>query len=147
MISRINLIPPSYRGNQLKKYLAFMCIQTIAETVYVLPTHVDVFDIINIPELSSSLSPGLRLIVKAQNYDVIKTLVQLYDHVIGHEPNIDFIEDKMEAVQNIDKNVLHWIEKKLPNSSRTFNIDDPRTNKGLDLTEFLMVIKERWLNT
>ena len=27
LISRIDLLPPSYRGNQLKKYLAFMCIQ------------------------------------------------------------------------------------------------------------------------
>ena len=129
----------------MKKYLAFMCIQTIAETTYVTPTHVDVFDIIEIPELSSSssLSPGLRLIVKAQNYDVIKSLVELYDHVIGHDPTTDFTEDKVEAVQKIEKNVFLWIEKKLPSNNRTLNIDGPKNKKGFELSEFLMIIKER----
>ena len=57
MIYRLSLIPPSFRGNQLKKYLAFMCLQTVAETVYVSPTHIDVFDIIEIPDLCEQLSP------------------------------------------------------------------------------------------
>ena len=120
-----------------------MCIQTIAETVYVTPTHVDVLDIINIPELSSSLSPGLKLIVKAQNHDVLETLVQLYDLVVGHEPLTDFTQDKVEAIQQINKHVLLWIEKKLPNNNG-INIDDPKIKKRLELTDFLMIIKMRW---
>merc|ERR1712202_3308 len=102
-----------------------MYLQTIAETVYVSPTHVDVFDIIEIPELCDELSPGLRLIVKAKNYDVIMTLVELYDIIIGHEPATDFTADKIEAIQRIQKNVLQWIQKKLPNMNR-INIDDHR---------------------
>jgi len=143
MIHRLNLIPPSYRGNQLKKYLAFMYLQTIAETAYVSPTHVDVFDIIEIPDLCDDLSPGLRIIVKAKNYDVIMTVVELYDIIIGHEPATDFTPDKIEAIQRIQKNVLHWIQKKLPNMNR-INIDDQRSIKGMQLSEYLDIVCGRW---
>ena len=44
--------------------------QTIAEMVYVAPTHVDVFDLTDIPELCSELAVALKLIVKYQNYEV-----------------------------------------------------------------------------
>merc|ERR1719508_529489 len=143
MLHRLSLVPPSYRGNQLRKYLAFMYLQTIAETVYVSPTHVDVFDIIEIPELCDELSPGLRLIVKAKNYDVIMTLVELYDIIIGHEPATDFTADKIEAIQRIQKNVLQWIQKKLPNMNR-INIDDQRSIKGMQLSEYLDIVCGRW---
>jgi len=143
MLHRLSLVPPSYRGNQLRKYLAFMYLQTIAETVYVSPTHVDVFDIIEIPELCDELSPGLRLIVKAKNYDVIMTVVELYDIIIGHEPATDFTADKIEAIQRIQKNVLQWIQKKLPNMNR-INIDDQRSIKGMQLSEYLDIVCGRW---
>ena len=87
--------------------------------MYVTPTHVDVFDIIDINDLCSQLSPGLRILVKAKNHDVIKSLVQLYDTVIGH----DFTPDKIQALQMINKDVMLWIEKKLPNNNRTLNLD------------------------
>ena len=112
--------------------------------MYVTPTHVDVFDIIDIKELSSQLSPGLRILVKAQNHDVIMTLVQLYDTVIGHEPSIDFTPDKIEAIQMINKEVLLWIEKKLPNNNRNLNLDDPNNRKGFQLSDYLLIIRSRW---
>ena len=118
--------------------------QTIAETMYVTPTHVDVFDIIDIKELCSQLSPGLRILVKAQNHDVIMSLVQLYDTVIGHEPSIDFTPDKIEAIELINKDVLLWIEKKLPNNNRGFNLDDPNTRKGFQVSDYLLIIRSRW---
>ena len=54
--------------------------------MYVTPTHVDVFDLTEISDLSTHPSPGLRLLVKAQNHDVLMSLVQLYDTVIGTSP-------------------------------------------------------------
>ena len=112
--------------------------------VYVTPTHVDVFDIIDIKDLSSQPSPGLRILVKAQNHDVIMSLVQLYDTVIGHEPSIDFTPDKIEAIQRINKDVLLWIEKKLPNNNRALNLDDPNTRKGFQVSDYLLIIRSRW---
>merc|ERR1712059_136724 len=143
MLARINLIPPSFRGNQLKKYLSFMYLQTIAEMVYVTPTHVDVFDVTDIPELCDELSPGLKLIVKAKNFEVMMTVVELYDIIIGHEPATDFSKDKVESIQRIQKNVLQWIQKKLPNMNR-INIDDQRSIKGMQLSEFLDIVVSRW---
>ena len=99
----------------------------------------DVFDIIKIPELCDELSPGLRLILKAKNYDVIMTVVELYDIIIGHEPATDFTADKIEAIQRIQKNVLQWIQKKLPNMNRII-IDDQRSTKGMQLSEYLDIV-------
>jgi len=143
MIYRLSLIPPSFRGNQLKKYLAFMCLQTVAETVFVSPTHVDVFDIIEIPDLCEQLSPAIRILVKAKNYEVLTSVVEFYDIIIGHEPSIDFTDDKIEAIQLIAKNVLQWIEKKLPGMN-DFKLDDKRSIKGIQLSEYLSIVSGRW---
>jgi hypothetical protein len=143
MLARLGLIPPSLRGNQLKKYLSFMYLQTIAETVYVTPTHVDVFDVTDIPALCDKLSLALKLVVKYQNYEVIMTVVELYDNIVGHEPETDFAKDKVEAIQLIQRNVLQWILKKLPNMNR-INTEDPRSVKGLQLSEFLHIVEMRW---
>merc|ERR1711928_312239 len=132
MIARLGLIPPSLRGNQLKKYLSFVYLQTIAEMTYVLPTHVDVFDVTDIPELCSKLSASLKLIVSYKNYDVITTVVELYDNIVGHEPETDFTKDKVEAIE--------LIQKKLPNMNN-INTEDERSMKGIQLSEFLGIVK------
>ena len=116
MVARLGLLPPSLRGNQLKKYLSFVYLQTIAEMTYVLPTHVDVFDITDIPELCSKLSIPLKLIVAKQNYEVIMTVVELYDNVVGHEPETDFTKDKVTGGM-----LLLLFEKKYAGGSDTIN--------------------------
>ena len=121
MVARLGLIPPSLRGNQLKKYLSFMYLQvlhphlhlhlhhfnlhhllhlhlhqTIAEiSQLVTPTAVDVFDLTFIPELFDKLSAALKLCVIHQNYEVVMTVVELYDNIVGHEPDTDFTADKV----------------------------------------------------
>ena len=116
MVARLGLIPPSLRGNQLKKYLSFMylqvlhahlhlhlhhlhlhhLLQTIAEiSQLVTPTAVDVFDLTFIPELFDKLSAALKLCVIHQNYEVVMTVVELYDNIVGHEPDTDFTADKV----------------------------------------------------
>ena len=117
--------------------------QTVAETMYVTPTHVDVFDLIEIPELCDELSPGLRLLVKAKNYEVLMTVVEFYDIIVGHEPSIDFTEDKVEAIERISKNVLQWMEKKLP-SMNNIRLDNPKELKGIQLSEYLSIVLSRW---
>ena len=111
--------------------------------MYVTPTHVDVFDLIEIPELCDELSPGLRLLVKAKNYEVLMTVVEFYDIIVGHEPSIDFTEDKVEAIERISKNVLQWMEKKLP-SINNIRLDNPKELKGIQLSEYLSIVLSRW---
>ena len=50
MMHRIHLIPPTYRGNQLRKYLAFMYLQCLAEVHdgISLPTHIQVAELTEI---------------------------------------------------------------------------------------------------
>ena len=47
MMHRINLIPPTYRGNQLRKYLAFMYLQCLGEVNQgiSLPTNIQVAEL------------------------------------------------------------------------------------------------------
>ena len=146
MLHRLSLIPPTCRGNQLKKYLAFICLQTMAEIrPFVLPPHVNVFDITDTPELCDELSPGLKLLVKAKNYDCLMSVVELYDIVIGHEPSTDFTEDKVEAVQQVERAVLAWMQRKMP-TSRGLSLEDRREIRGMQLTEYLDIVISRVQN-
>ena len=77
--------------------------------------------------------------MKAKNYDVIMTIVELYDIIIGHEPATDFTAD----IQRIQKNAVQWTQKKLPYKSR-INIDDQRSIKGMQLSEYLDIVCGRW---
>jgi len=144
MVARLGLIPPSLRGNQLKKYLSFMYLQTIAEiSQLVTPTAVDVFDLTFIPELFDKLSAALKLCVIHQNYEVVMTVVELYDNIVGHEPDTDFTADKVEAIRAITRNILEWIQKKLPNTNK-INTEDVRSIKGMLLSEYLHIVQMRW---
>ena len=88
MISRLCLIPPTLRGNQLRKYLAFLYLQTLTEVVHcaligqsycaliwlyfqvdqrVLPENVNVDELTNSLELCESLGPGLKLLVSQES--------------------------------------------------------------------------------
>jgi len=71
------------------------------------------------------------------------SVVEFYDIIIGHEPSIDFTEDKIEAIQRISKNVLQWIEKKLPGMN-DFKLEDRRSIKGIQLSEYLSIVLGRW---
>ena len=66
MIHRLQLIPPSFRGNQLRKYLAFMYLQTLgnaADNGYRLPTSVDVIELTE--NLGNSLNVKFWCYLKA----------------------------------------------------------------------------------
>ena len=51
------------------KYLSFIYLQITAEMVYIIPMHVNVFNVTDIPELCNQLSLPTKLFVKYQNYD------------------------------------------------------------------------------
>ena len=112
--------------------------------MYVTPTHVDVFDLIEIPELCDELSPGLRLLVKAKNYEVLMTVVEFYDIIVGHEPSIDFTEDKVEHIELLKRNVLLYISKKLPLSSCAIDLKNETSIQAMQLNETLDIVQARW---
>eukprot|EP00090_Calanus_glacialis_P005820 TRINITY_DN14529_c0_g1_i1.p1 TRINITY_DN14529_c0_g1~~TRINITY_DN14529_c0_g1_i1.p1 ORF type:complete len:593 (-),score=251.90 TRINITY_DN14529_c0_g1_i1:76-1854(-) len=144
MLHRIHLVPPSFRGNQVRKYLAFMYLQTLAEISFSLPTHVDVVDLVDSPDLCDKLSDGLKMIVLSKNYELIMTLVELYDIIVGHEPEIDFTLDKVEHINRVKKGVLGWVQKKLPGIGRGVDINNEQSIKAMQLAEYLDIVEGRW---
>ena len=144
MLHRIHLVPPSFRGNQVRKYLAFMYLQTLAEISFSLPTHVDVVDLVDSPDLCDKLSDGLKMIVLSKNYELIMTLVELYDIIVGHEPEIDFALDKVEHIKRVKKGVLGWVQKKLPGIGRGVDINNEQSIKAMQLAEYLDIVEGRW---
>jgi len=144
MLHRIHLIPPSYRGNQVKKYMAFMYLQTLAEIHFSLPTHVDVVDLVDTPDLCDKLSDGLKMIVLSKNYELTMTVVELYDIIIGHEPELDFTPEKVELINRVKKGVLGWIQKKLPGIGRGVDLNNEQSIKAMQLAEYLDIVEGRW---
>jgi len=144
MLHRIHLVPPSFRGNQVKKYLAFMYLQTLAEINFSLPTHVDVLDLLDTPELCDKLSDGLKMIVLSKNYELTMTVIELYDIIVGHEPELDFTLDKVEHISSIKKGVLGWVQKKLPGIGRGVDINNEQSIKAMQLAEYLDIVEGRW---
>jgi len=144
MLHRIHLVPPSYRGNMVRKYMAFMYLQTLAEIPFSLPTHVEVVDLVDSPELCDKLSDGLKMIVLSKNYELTMTVIELYDIIVGHEPEIDFTLDKVEHINRVKKGVLGWVQKKLPGIGRGVDINNEQSIKAMQLSEYLDIVEGRW---
>jgi len=144
MLHRIHLVPPSYRGNQVRKYMAFMYLQTLAEIPFSLPTHVDVLDLVDSPDLCDKLSDGLKMIVLSKNYELTMTVIELYDIIVGHEPELDFTRDKVEHIKRVKKGVLGWVQKKLPGIGRGVDINNEQSIKAMQLAEYLDIVEGRW---
>jgi len=144
MLHRIHLVPPSFRGNQVRKYLAFMYLQTLAEIHFSLPTHVDVVDLVDTPDLCDKLSDGLKMIVLSKNYQLTMTVIELYDIIVGHEPELDFTPDKVEHINRVKRGVLGWVQKKLPGIGRGVDINNEQSIKAMQLAEYLDIVEGRW---
>ena len=74
----------------MRKYLSFLYLQTLAEVNFSLPTHVDVCELTESLHLCDKLSDGLKMLVLSKNYEVVMSVVELYDLIVGHEPDHDF---------------------------------------------------------
>ena len=144
LLARLQLLPHSYRGLQLRRYLAFLYLQTLAEIPYSLPTHVTIMDLTDSLDLCSKLSEGLKLIILSKNYPLTTTIVELYDIIVGHEPDLNFTEDKLEHIELLKRNVLLYISKKLPLSSCAIDLKNETSIQAMQLNETLDIVQARW---
>ena len=81
MLHRLHLLPPSYRGNQVKRYLAYLYLQTLAGIPISLPYSVDLEELMENQQLyhdpskekeeDLKFSEGLKLFVISKNYEVL----------------------------------------------------------------------------
>ena len=145
MIYRISLVPDSYRGNQLRKYLAFMYLQVLAELDnFSLPQAVDVSELTGHLELGEKLGTGIKVIVQSHNFMMTMTLLELYDIIVGYEPDVDFTKDKVEHIKVLLKKVVGWIQRKMVGSGQYLDITNERSVKGMMVREYVDIIENRW---
>ena len=171
MMHRINLIPQTYRGNQLRKYLAFMYLQCLAEVNQgiSLPTHIQVAELtdsvgmlcilqscilhkistmranndLRLSGLCDKLYDGIKVVVMSENWGMTMTLVEFYDIIIGQEAE-DFTEENVEHIKKLSKCVLGWFRKRLPSMAQALDINNEKSIQAMQLSEYLDIVDSRW---
>lgn len=118
MVHKLELIPASFRGNQLKKQLAFLYLQTRLHLRSIIePEYASILDVVNTPQLRHCVRETyLRLITHKSNldYGAVHTIVKLLDIIVGFEPELDFTKEKVEAIKIMQHDFLEVLRKKLP---------------------------------
>ena len=146
VLHRIDLVPSSLRGTQLRRYLAYLFLQTLAsgkKVTYDLPSHVEVTNLTDLPSLSTQLSDPLRIIIREKNYPLMATIVNLYDIIVGTDSELDLSKDKSGAVELLERRLLNYISKNLP--SAACNIENWSV-EAVHLSELVNLVQDRWKN-
>jgi len=153
MLHRLHLLPPSYRGNQVKRYLAYLYLQTLAGIPISLPYYVDLEELMENHQLyhdpakekeeDLKFCEGLKIIVISKNYEVVMTLVELFDSIVGQEPELELNSTSSpELLEKLRKGVLDWIKRKSPGLQER-GLDE-ETVKKMQLSEYIDIIEDRW---
>ena len=74
---------------------------------------------------------------------VVMTLVELYDTIVGQEPEIELNSTSSpELLEKLRKGVLEWIKRKTPGLQER-GLDE-ETVKKMQLSEYIDIIEDRW---
>jgi len=152
MLHRLHLLPPSFRGNQARRYLAYLYLQTLAGIPISMPYTVDLEELMDNKQLyhdpakekedELKFSEGLKLTVISKNYEVVMTLVELYDTIVGHEPELELNSSSPDLLEKLRKGVLEWIKRKSPGLQER-GLDE-ETVKKMQVAEYIDIIDGRW---
>ena len=147
ILHKIELLPVSYRGAQVKKCLAYLYLQTMMNTTEI-RSH-------NSPDIKSIVKETLgtkdnlmqifiKYLIKRESYTNVYVIVKLWDIIVGKEIKESFAEDRKPAIRTIYTEILEMIEKKLP--ALTSKNDTEKLYQLTRLKNVLSMIKERWSN-
>ena len=150
MLHRLHLLPPSHRGNQVRRYLAYLYLQTLASLPYSLPHTVGLAELAANPQLhyqpakerqeENKFCEGIKLIVLSKNYDMVMTVVELYDTVVGEVEEGG--EQVGEQVEVLRRGVLEWVRRKCPGLQQR-GLDE-ETVRRMQLAEYIDIVDGRW---
>ena len=81
--------------------------------------------------------------MKTITIQVVMTLVELYDTIVGQEPEIELNSTSSpELLEKLRKGVLEWIKRKTPGLQER-GLDE-ETVKKMQLSEYIDIIEDRW---
>merc|ERR1712020_554152 len=110
MVYRIRLLPPTFRGNQVKKILAYMCLQQIID-----PSNIDLQPTANINDAAETLIKNRYKFEALQDeHYIMMNIIRLLDEIAGCEPLIDYVgKEKREGLEKVKNIFLDYEAKKL----------------------------------
>jgi hypothetical protein len=110
MVNRIRILPPTFRGNQVKKILAFMCLQQIID-----PSNIDLAPTANINDAATTLSRNRhKFEALFDEHYIMMSIIRLLDQIAGSEPLIDYVgKEKRDGLEKVEKILLDYEAKKL----------------------------------
>ena len=81
--------------------------------------------------------------MKTTAIQVVMTLVELYDTIVGQEPELELNSTSSpELLEKLRKGVLEWIKRKTPGLQER-GLDE-ETVKKMQLSEYIDIIEDRW---
>ena len=110
MVNRIRLLPPTFRGNQIKKILAYMCLQQIID-----PSNIDLTPTANINDAATTLSRNRhKFEALFDEHYIMISIIRLLDQIAGCEPLIDYVgKEQREGLEKVEKILVEYEAKKL----------------------------------
>ena len=94
--------------------------------------------------MCDDLADGIKLIVRSKQHHLTMTLLEFYDIIVGYEIDEDFTEEKQEHIQRLRQKVLSKIRKWLPGFGRNLDINNEKSIKAMQLSEYLDIVDGRW---
>ena len=143
IIHKLGLFPPSYRGNQVRRFLAFYYLQTSLILSNIMTP--DNPTVIDIAETSSIInSPALRLMwcKDFNDFSSLLVVVKLCNMIVGDEAREAFSKEKVPAILKLSKELLQKMQRKLPSVQK--NLDGNNILTLAQLHSHLNVVIERW---
>ena len=110
MVNRIRLLPPTFRGNQVKKILAFMCLQQIID-----PSNIDLTPTANINDAANILSRNRhKFEALFDEHYIMINVIRLLDQIAGCEPLIDYVgKENRDGLEKVERILADYEAKKL----------------------------------
>lgn len=144
IIHKLDLIPPSYRGNHLRRFLAYYYLHSCLHRDEIgLSEYPTIVDVASKPYLGINAT-YLRILMHKDyaNYSALLVIVKLYDVIVGHETKEDFSPEKIESIQKVRKETLEKLRRKVPSIQSAHKAGN-MVIMG-QLVNHIQIVIERW---
>ena len=120
MLNRIRLLPPTFRGNQVKKIYAYMCLQQIIN-----PNEIDLQPTANINDAADTLIKNRYKFEALQDeHYIMISIIRLLDEIAGCEPLIDYVgKENREGLEKVERIMAEYEAKKLKRHTNSVYIE------------------------
>lgn len=142
VIHKLGLFPPSYRANQVRRFLAFYYLQTALVAKLSAPVNPSVIDIAENRAILDNTALKIMWNKSNHNFSKLLVVVKLLNIVVGEEVKEAFSADKIPSIRLVLKEVLGKMKRKLPSVQTGL-----KTNNIITLAQLhshLDVVIDRW---